>query len=244
MNGSALSIGILVAAKPRPSLAAKFGDYPYMFEHLLNEANGEPESIEFRTYDILKGEFPERLDECDGYILTGSQASVFDNLPWIDQMADFVLLLHERQHKMVGICFGHQMIAHVLDGNTVRSECGWGVGVHEYNIVQHIPCMEPKAHRLRMHCSHQDQVTLAPPEARIFATSNFCPVAGMSIGEHFFSIQSHPEFTAAYARSLLETRKESLGNAYQKGMATMDRETDSAVFAKWALNFLKNSRTG
>ena len=244
MNQTALTIGILVAAIPRPSLAAKFGDYPYMFTHLLNAANDEPGSVAFRTYDILKGDFPKCPSECAGYILTGSQASVFDELPWISQTADFVLELHERCHKLVGICFGHQMIAHVLDGHTERSECGWGVGVHEYNITQHLSCMEPNANRLRVHCSHQDQVTMAPSEANIFAESDFCPIAGMSLGDHFFSIQGHPEFTAGYAKGLLETRRASLGDTYREGMATMDRETDRLLFAKWMLKFLRETGTG
>ena len=238
MSDSEFTVGILAAARPRRDLLAKFGSYAGMFRTLLSEPKLDSKPLKYRTFNVFDDEFPEYSAQCDGYVTTGSQASVLDDLPWIRRMEELVVELHEQRRKMVGICFGHQMIAQALDGRTERCDRGWGVGVHEYRITHQHPFMVPGSVRLRMLCSHQDQVTRVPSGARVFATSEFCPTAGMTLGEHFLSIQGHPEFTADYALELMHIRGESLGAAYQHGMETVHDPTDSKLFAHWMVRFL------
>src|SRR5262249_13995056 len=123
-----MRIGILQTGAVRGDLLGEFGDYPTMFRALLaNAASDEP--IEFRDYDVQRGEYPATLDECDAYLITGSRESVYDDLPWLPRLEEFVRMLDADRHPLVGICFGHQLVAQALGGETRKADQGWGVGV-------------------------------------------------------------------------------------------------------------------
>jgi GMP synthase-like glutamine amidotransferase len=126
----ALKIGILQADDVLPQLATQYGEYPVMFQQLLQAANVRNDiSLEFVTYAVNAGIYPSEIDEVDAYILTGSKSSVYEDALWITQLAEFVRVLHSRKKKLVGICFGHQMVAHALGGYTSLADGGWGLGV-------------------------------------------------------------------------------------------------------------------
>ena len=181
-----MRIGILKADSVRDEFQSEFGDYQGMFQRVLDSVgNG---ALEYRTYDVLAGDYPESIDECDGYVITGSRESVYDEQDWIRRLGDFVIALHEQQKRTVGICFGHQLIAHVLGGETTPAARGWGVGVHEFRVEDAPPWMSEKTGSFRLLCSHRDQVARLPQDARVFARSDFCPVAGFTLGEHFLSL--------------------------------------------------------
>jgi GMP synthase-like glutamine amidotransferase len=107
-----LRIGILKTDRVRDDFVASHGDYPDMFHRLLLDAAsalGMP-APEFVDFDVQNGHYPADLADCDGYVITGSRDSVYDDLPWIRQLEDFVLALHHERRKLIGICFGHQLI--------------------------------------------------------------------------------------------------------------------------------------
>ena len=123
-----MKIGILKADKVRHELRDHFGEYPAMFENLLREVEAD---IEIVIYDVISGEYPKQMDEVQGYIITGSKMSVYDEIDWIKQLGEFVQELHKKKKKLIGICFGHQLVAHFLGGKTQKSDKGWGIGIHE-----------------------------------------------------------------------------------------------------------------
>ena len=129
-----MRIGILKTDSVRAEFQREFGDYPAMFRAMLM-ASADDIPIEFQDYDVQRGEYPASLDECDAYLITGSRESVYDDKPWIHRLAQFVRELDAAQHPLVGICFGHQLIAHVLGGETRQADVGWAVGVHETVVV-------------------------------------------------------------------------------------------------------------
>ena len=232
-----MRIGILKADSVRDEFQSEFGDYQGMFQRVLDSVGND--ALEYRTYDVLAGDYPESIDECDGYVITGSRESVYDDQDWIRRLGDFVIALHEQQKRTVGICFGHQLIAHVLGGETTPAARGWGVGVHEFWIEDAPPWMTETTGSFRLLCSHRDQVARLPQDARVFARSDFCPVAGFTLGEHFVTFQGHPEFVKPYAEILMETRKELLESAYDKGIASLAETTDEAQVATWMLEFFQ-----
>ena len=126
-------IGILRADDVSPELASKYGEYPEMVEDLLVSANlargAEAKSLEFTSYPVNRQQYPSHIDEVDGYIITGSKSSVYDNEPWIAELHHFIGALHNSNKKTVGICFGHQIIASALGGKVEKADVGWGVGV-------------------------------------------------------------------------------------------------------------------
>ncbi|MCY3622732.1 MAG: GMP synthase [Gammaproteobacteria bacterium] len=231
-----MRLGILQADHVDPECRARFGDYADMFTVALGDALDSRTSFEF--FDVRRGHYPDGVGDCDGYLITGSRASVYDDEPWIARLKDFVRELNETRSKTVGICFGHQLVAASLGGVVDRAKVGWGVGVHTWDIVDDEPWLRPRLREIRLLASHQDQVDVLPRGARLLAASNFCPNAAFAIENHVFAVQGHPEFTRDYARFLMCRRREALGGAFGPGVRSLDEPTDEAVVAQWIAAFL------
>jgi GMP synthase-like glutamine amidotransferase len=210
-----MKIGVLKTGRPpRPAIEA-FGTYPDMFEALLG-----PEAYDWRTYAVDEGELPARPEECDAYIVTGSSAGVYDDLPWIAPAKDF-LRAAKGKAALVGVCFGHQLMAEAFGGKVVKSPKGWGVGEQVYEVMATEPWMGEAPLRIRLPASHQDQVVEKPPAAEVFAASEFTPFAGLVWRDQpALSMQPHPEFTPGFAKSLIEHRR---GDPYP------DEQADAAI---------------
>jgi len=117
-----VKLAILETGAPPAPLIARFGRYPAMFERLLGAG------FDHASYDVAAGELPARVEDHDGYLITGSPAGVYEPLEWIAPLLDF--LRAARGAKLVGVCFGHQALAQALGGHVEKSERGWGVGLH------------------------------------------------------------------------------------------------------------------
>jgi GMP synthase-like glutamine amidotransferase len=231
-------IGILQTDSVREEFLPKYGDYPVMFETILGQANPD---VDFRHYNVEFGVYPQEIDECDGYVITGSKKSVYDDEAWIHVLMDFVRRLHEEKKKVVGICFGHQLVAHALGGETRPAEDGWGVGVHQSRITSHKDFMAPDRREFSLLVSHKDQVTSLPDGAELLATSDFCPNAMYAIGDHVLTFQGHPEFTKDYSRDLIQMRRQLLGEeTATAGLASLELESDAELVASWIVKFIGN----
>jgi len=232
-----ICIGILQADSVREEFQPRFGDYPEMFETVLGKTDP---AVEFRHYNVELGEYPQDLDECDGYVITGSKKSVYDDEQWIHELMGFTRDLHQQQKKVVGICFGHQLIAHALGGETRSAGAGWGVGIHQNKVVSHKDFMSSATDEFGLLVSHKDQVTTLPAGAELLATSEFCPNAMYTIGDHILTFQGHPEFSNDYSRALMEMRREIIGESKLKaGLASLAGEPDNNLVSMWIVNFFK-----
>jgi len=238
-----MRIGILRTDSVRPEFQGEFGDYPAMFRAVLM-ASADDVPIEFRDYDVQRGEYPATLDECDAYLITGSRHSVYEDQPWIHRLADFVRELDAAQHKLVGICFGHQLIAHTLGGETRAAEQGWAVGVHDTCVLSPAEWMLPYRERFGLLSSHKDQVVRLPERAEVFAATDLCPNSGFTIGEHILTFQGHPEFSKGYSRALMEARRELLGESrYTAGVESLDQPVHPSVVGRWIINFIASGES-
>jgi len=196
---------------------------------------------EIKTYQVAQNEFPKSVDECHSWIITGSPASAYEDEQWIHNLSQFIRDCHAKKIKMLGICFGHQLIAHALGGEVVNSDKGWGVGVRDFDVshTKHwmTPALEEKCSLL---FSHQDQVQTLPEGAISLGGDDFCEFQMYSIDEHVFSIQGHPEFTRDYAKERYDTRIERLGeDCHKEAITSLKKETDELTVGKWITNFLK-----
>ena len=126
-----MKLGILKTDAVRPEWVPEFGEYPDMFVALLGQLDP---ALEFVVYDVEQGEFPDDIDEVDAYLITGSKSSVYDDKPWIAALMDFVRELDRRHKKIVGICFGHELVAQALGGKTEKSSKGWREGLHTHSF--------------------------------------------------------------------------------------------------------------
>ena len=210
-----MHIGILKTDAVRPEWVDEFGEYPDMFQSLFLAANSE---VSFSVWDVEEGvrPTPAEIDAVDGFIITGSKSSAYDDKEGIRDLERLVQELHARRKKMVGICFGHQVIARALGGTVAKSDKGWGVGVNVYNVSE-LPVQGDDEVRgdasgaLKLVASHQDQVTVLPPGARNVVSNDHCENAGFVMGDHVLTLQGHPEFSAEYSEAIMAFRHDMIG---------------------------------
>ncbi|MEH6589259.1 MAG: GMP synthase [Halioglobus sp.] len=232
-----MKLGILKTDKVRPEWVPEFGEYPDMFVTLLKQADP---SMEFVTYDVEEGEYPADIDEVDAYLITGSKSSVYDDKPWIEPLKGFIRQINTRHKKLVGICFGHQIIADALGGKTEKSSKGWGVGLHSHTFTSFPDWHDGDEPELKILVSHQDQVIRTADGATVLAGSEFCENAVCQIDDHILTFQGHPEFVPSYSREIMEYRRDMIGESvYENGVASLAGEHEGARVADWVLKFLK-----
>lgn len=236
-----LRIGILKTDRVRDEFVERHGDYPDMFRGLLLDAAAAAAvpAPDFIDFDVQHGQYPAAVADCDGYVITGSRDSVYDDHPWIRELGNFVLTLHQRRHKLIGICFGHQLIAAVLGGETRAADVGWAVGVHSSRVTAAPAWMQPHSEHFALLSSHKDQVTRLPEGAVLLAENDFCPRAAFTVGDHILAMQGHPEFAKAYAADLMNFRRDLLGEAvYQRGVDSLAAPVARELVGRWMLAFL------
>lgn len=232
-----MKIGILQADDVNPVLQPEHGNYPQMFEKALRAVLPD---CELPVYRVLDGELPATTAECDAWLITGSKFGVNDGLHWIEALSDFVRTLWAEQRPLVGICFGHQLMARALGGTVVKSDKGWGVGLSFNQVIERKPWMQPWQEELDLLVSHQDQVVVLPEEAQVLASSDFCPYYLIQYGECFLSVQGHPEFCVDYCRALMEMRRDILpAPRLRAGRASLNAEADSQLMMQWIASFLQ-----
>ena len=198
-----------------------------MFGRLLGEG------FEIETFDVPAGQFPS--DRQDAVLITGSPAGVYEDLPWIAPLQEFIRSANGS--RMVGICFGHQVMAEALGGRVEKSEKGWGAGLHRYQITHAEPWMDG-AREIAAPASHQDQVVLQPPNTDVVARSDFTELAGLAWTDRpAISFQFHPEFSPDFAKALIEKRFDMVPDP-DAAIASLDAPNDNARVAIWIRNFL------
>lgn len=227
-----LKIGILICGHVRKEIVGKYGEYGGFFRRFLGE-----ESFDFAEYMVVDNAFPETVDTCDAYVLSGSSHGAYEDHIFIPRLEDFIRNANARRVPLIGICFGHQIIAQALGGKVEKFSGGWGVGVHEYSMDLG---MGPKI--MSLNAMHQDQVVVKPAGARVIGTSGFCKNAALAYGDHIVTFQPHPEFDAPFMRDLIHYRRgtsfgESFADAALQGLV---RPTSNSEIAHYVRLFLKN----
>lgn len=226
-----MKLAILETGRPPGDLAARFGDYPAMFERLLGP------DFDYACYDAEAGALPSSPGDHDAYLITGSPAGVYESLPWLAPLSDFIRAA-DRQ-KLVGICFGHQIMAEALGGHVEKSSKGWGAGLHSYSVSNRAPWMDDAA-TVSVPASHQDQVVVQPPHTEVVTASLFTPFAGLAWTDRpAISFQFHPEFEPAFAKALIRQRYDIVSDP-GAAIASLDAPDDNARVGGWIRRFLQS----
>lgn len=248
-----MKIGLLMAGESAGSMAVKYGLHEDQFIDLFDPLNDvAAEKIEWKIYYVLRDEFPKTVDECDAYLVTGSKHGVYDKLPWMAELSEFIRNIVSAQKRLTGVCFGHQIIAEALGGKVVKVDQGFGIGMHEYKMVipseiSHLAQDGDLALQttFKVNVMHGDQVVELPPTAEMIASSEFCEFAGLYYPEGVLTYQGHPEFDNQFIRDLIEY-KWDLGQDWVK-QQVKEEAIDSAAeglassrlpLAKFMLNFM------
>lgn len=237
-----MRIGIIETGRPPETLREPHGGYPDMFVDLLK---AEDPTLEFTSYAAVDGTVPKDPHECDAWLITGSRHGVYERLPWMAELAELIRKSFAERVPVVGICFGHQIMADALGGKVVKSQKGWGLGLHRYEIGRKPDWMADAPASFTIPAVHQDQVIEVPEGADVLASSEFCANAAIAYDDVGFSVQGHPEFTEDYQRDLYEERLKPIvpASVIEGALKSFDETRNSApTVAQWIVRFLKRKR--
>lgn len=226
-----MHIGILATGAPPGDLAAAHGDYTVMTARLLGVSH------RYTTYAVATGDLPRSHTACDAYLVTGSAAGVNDDLPWIEPLAMLLRAVRGRV-PLIGICFGHQIIAHAFGGRIERAAQGWGLGLHRYALARPVAGLGSEVAAI---ASHQDQVVLPPETSRVIAASAFTPNAALAYADgDALTMQFHPEFDQDYAAALIAAHNApDIGRSLrEQAIASLDGPNDNLAMGLWLNRYL------
>jgi GMP synthase (glutamine-hydrolysing) len=193
-----MRIGILKADETPDQLIGVHGRYEDFYIKLL-----APYNFNFTVYPLLQGTFPSSADEANGWLITGSRRSAWEDEPWILRLKEFIREVSATPTPLVGICFGHQVIASALGGKVERSPEGWNVGPAAYRRAS-----TGKIQNVLVW--HQDQITVCAQGAEVLASSSSCENAILQYGETIRTFQCHPELSPAFMKDLVPLYAEEL----------------------------------
>lgn len=236
-----MKIGILATGITPDELLAKHGSYADMFVALFDQVAAD---FDYQVFDVREGDFPDNANQCDAWVITGSKFNVYQNSPWMLRLKSLILEVSDSNKPMLGICFGHQIIADAFGGVVDKYEGGWGVGLHSYNLTQGSDFINGAPGSFAISAMHQDQVLTLPKNAKVFAESEFCQYAGLIYDDQIMTLQAHPEFNLAYEEELIDLRKGEVIplDVSEAGLAQVRQPgaaTDSVTIAYWMADFLR-----
>ena len=222
-----MKIGILQTGHAPDQVREEMGDYDAMFARLL-----DGHGFAFETWNVVDGVFPDGPDAAEGWLITGSKHGAYEDHDWIPPLETLIREIYADGRPMVGVCFGHQIIAQALGGRVVKFPGGWSVGRTDYEI---------EGQDLPLNAWHQDQVVERPAAARVVGTSPFCQYAALAYGDRIWTIQPHPEFPARVVEQLIAHRGRGVVPDAQLDAAQADlhKPTDSAAIAARMADFFK-----
>lgn len=187
-----MKIGILQTGLAPDELKGTFGEYPGFFERLLSN-----KGFTFESWSVVENVFPAGPEEADGWLITGSKHGAYEDHPWIPPLEQLIRDIIAADRPLIGVCFGHQIIAQALGGTVEKYEDGWVVGQQEYDFG---------GETLTINAWHQDQVVTAPEGAQVVAQGNHCANAALLYPGKAFTIQPHPEYGDDFIAGLIDTR--------------------------------------
>src|SRR5450432_638911 len=140
-----LRIAILECDTPLPHTRAKYGGYSGVFKALLGAAASalshpgltSSSGLALTTWDVVEAQFYPDLADIDAILITGSRYNSFDNTPWIVKLVEFTKkVLAQTRVRIIGVCFGHQIVGRAMGVRVGRSPGGWEASVTAIDLTK------------------------------------------------------------------------------------------------------------
>ncbi|PON71811.1 Glutamine amidotransferase [Parasponia andersonii] len=234
--------GILLCAEDTDYVKKMYGGYFGVFVRMLEE-KGETWDL----YRVTRGEFPDddELETYDGFVVSGSSNDAHGNEAWICRLVAFLKRLDSLKIKVLGICFGHQILSRALGGKSGRSISGWDIGtrtVHFSSSSKLVQSVKMPA-LLSIYEIHRDEVWELPPKAERIAWSDKTRVEMFRYGDHIMGIQGHPEYTKDILLNLIDrlVKLDYIEDSESDELKAKveEREPDREALKRLCLSFLK-----
>ena len=222
-----MKIGILITGHAPDELVPETGDYDRVFARFL-----AGHGFDFDHYNVVDMDFPDSIHACDGWLLTGSKHGAYEDHPFIPPLEAFIREAYAAEVPLVGVCFGHQIIAQALGGRVEKFARGWAVGRQIYDWG---------GEEIALNACHQDQVTERPDGAVPLASNAFCENAALVYGHRAFTVQPHPEFDSAFIDGVARHRGRGVvpEPLLAHVAANLDKPNDNARLADMVARFFK-----
>ena len=220
-----MKIGILQTGLAPDELKGSFGEYPGFFERLLSN-----KGFTFQSWSVVENVFPDGPEDADGWLITGSKHGAYEDHPWIPPLEQLIRDIVAADRPLIGVCFGHQIIAQALGGKVEKYEGGWVVGQQDYDF---------NGETLTINAWHQDQVIQAPEGAQVVAHGNHCANAALLYPGKAFTVQPHPEYGDDFIDGLIEYRGKGLvpDDLLKQAKSRMGHPLDNGRMADWFAKF-------
>ncbi|KAJ5340562.1 Glutamine amidotransferase type 1 [Penicillium brevicompactum] len=241
-----LRIAILTCDTPVPEANRRYNGYGGVFRSLLKSSakvSGlDPEAdLETTVFDIVDGEQYPELESMDAVLLTGSKYNSYDDTPWILRLLEFTQkVLAQDRVRILGICFGHQIVGRALGSKVGRSDRGWEISVCDMALTDKGKELFGRD-KLRIQQMHQDIVFSIPPNVTLLGSSPRCEVQGMYAPRRFITVQGHPEFTEDIVKEIVKVRTQAgvfKDDFAQDALDRAGNEHDGVAIAAVFLKFL------
>jgi GMP synthase (glutamine-hydrolysing) len=239
-----MKIGVIQTGNVRGELSARYGEYPAMFETMMRPVL--PEAT-FEVTALINGAPLPEPTACDAWMITGSRHGVYDEEPWIAPLEAFLRAARAAGRPIIGVCFGHQIMAQAFGGRAEKFSGGWRLGVHRFDFPLR-PDWAGLDQPVALHSVHQDQVTAIPADATVWATSEGCVYAGLVYGDpaapDAISVQPHPEMAPDFTRDLaahLHEEGRVPAATGEAALAVLGRPVDNAAMARAFAGYLRRA---
>ena len=235
-----MRLAILMANTDVSDFARGHPDDGQKFSALIATVRPTWECTVFLSRD---GEFPENLDAFDGFIVTGSPASVHDGHGWIDQLEGMLRAIVAQKRPLFGACFGHQLIAQALGGTIGPNPGGWVLGCETTHITARQPYMAALPEALNLYAAHVEQITTPPPGIEVLCGNAACPIGGFAMGRHVYTTQYHPEMQPGFIAALTQHLEGKLPpEVIEQARASLQQQADTLAFAESIAAFFEQAR--
>lgn len=218
-------VGLLLCDEISMHAAQRFGDYSNLYADMLRD-----DKLNFKSWRVFDNCFPRSAHECDAWLISGSRSSAYDDDQWIETLREFLRSAYQAHVPIVGICFGHQVLAHALGGVVEKHNGSFVAGIRDYNF-------DGEDKPLSLIASHGDQVIQPPPSAATIASAPYCAHAALRYGQRAISFQPHPEFLPALMKTFIENGLVPPEDA-SDSLESLKRPVSSAHVALMIKNFL------
>ena len=200
-------VAILKTGNTYPTLQSRFGDFEDWF------IRGLSKELALTVVDVTAGEEPGVPDQWDGIVVTGSPAMVTERADWSEATARWMATAVTAEIPLLGVCYGHQLLAHALGGEVGYHPEGRETGSHQITLTAAAATdalFKTFPSSFAVQLTHLQSVLRLPEQATLLASSDFEPNQAFRVGKYAWGVQFHPEFSADIMRAYLEVQAPAL----------------------------------